>query len=247
MTATSTAPDATAPARGGFLRSGYPRSFGIGSTFAIAWSPCIGPILGVILTLAATTGSATQGALLLAFYAAGLGVWFLAFGLAFSWIAPKMREIQRYLPMLMVVSGALFIGVGALMVLGQFGQLNSYFQSFGFLFDQTASAEESLTGGTSGTAGPLIAFFGGMVSFLSPCVVPLVPVYLANRRARPRRARRARTGGGCSCTRWRSWWGSGWCSRSSGLRWGSWGTTCSSTSIRRRGWAGCSSSCSGCR
>ena len=180
MSATSTATDATATARGGFLRSGYPRSFGIGSTFAIAWSPCIGPILGVILTLAATSGSATQGALLLAFYSAGLGVWFLAFGLAFSWIAPKIRGIQRYLPTLLVVSGALFIVVGALMVLGKFGQLNSYFQSFGFLFDQTAAAEETLTGGTSGTAGPLIAFFGGMVSFLSPCVVPLVPVYLAN-------------------------------------------------------------------
>ena len=163
-----------------FFRGGYPRSFAIGSAFSVAWSPCIGPILGVVLTLAATSGTAAQGALLLTFYALGLGVWFLAFGAAFGWLTSRMRQIQPYMPRMMIGAGALFIGVGALMFLGEFGRLNQYFQSFGFLFNQTASAEEGLSGGVGGFAGPAIVFFGGLVSFLSPCVLPLVPVYLAN-------------------------------------------------------------------
>ena len=162
------------------LRSGYPRSFAIGSAFSIAWSPCIGPILGVVLTLAATSGTAAQGALLLTFYSLGLGVWFLAFGAFFGWLTPRMRYIQPYMPKMMIGAGALFIVVGALMFLGEFGRLNQYFQSFGFFFNQTATAEEGLTGGVDGAFGPAIVFFGGVVSFLSPCVLPLVPVYLAN-------------------------------------------------------------------
>lgn len=161
-------------------RSGYPRSLTIGAAFSVAWSPCIGPILGVVLTLAATTGTAAQGALLLVCYALGLGVWFLAFGAAFGWLTPRLRRVQPWMPALMAVSGALFVVVGALMLLGEFTRLNAWFQGAGFLFDQTASAEERLSGGTSGWLGPGVAFFGGIVSFLSPCVLPLVPVYLAN-------------------------------------------------------------------
>ncbi len=166
--------------RKGLFRSGYPRSFAIGSAFSIAWSPCIGPILGVVLTLAATSGTAWQGALLLTFYALGLGVWFLAFGAFFGYLTPRLRRLQPYMPMVMVASGALFILVGALMFLGEFSRLNQYFQSFGFFFNQTSSAEEGLSGNVDGSFGIAIAFFGGLVSFLSPCVLPLVPVYLAN-------------------------------------------------------------------
>lgn len=161
-------------------RTGYARSVLIGSAFSVAWSPCIGPILGVVLTLAAASGTAAQGALLLTFYALGLGVWFLAFGLLFGWISPRMRVLYPYLGRTMIASGALFIGVGTLMVLGEFARLNIYFQSFGFLFGSTEGAERDLSTGVAGAAGPLIAFFGGMVSFLSPCVLPLVPAYLAN-------------------------------------------------------------------
>ncbi len=160
--------------------TGYRRSVLIGSAFAVAWSPCIGPILGVVLTLAATSGTAAQGALLLACYSLGLGVWFLAFGLLFGWIAPRIRALYPYLGRIMIVSGVLFIAVGALMVLGEFARLNIYFQKFGFLLGSTESAERDLAGGVDGVAGPVFAFFGGMVSFLSPCVLPLVPAYLAN-------------------------------------------------------------------
>jgi cytochrome c biogenesis protein CcdA len=184
---TTTAPPAApipadTPKRGisRFASEGYPRSFAIGAAFSIAWSPCIGPILGVVLTLAATSGTAGQGALLLTFYALGLGVWFIAFAVFFGWISPRLRKLQPHMGKLMIGSGAIFIGVGTLMFLGEFGQLNRYFQEFGFLFGQTSGIEQDLSGGIGGGAGPAIAFFGGVVSFLSPCVLPLVPAYLVN-------------------------------------------------------------------
>jgi cytochrome c biogenesis protein CcdA len=163
-----------------FVRQGTPRSFVLGAAFAVAWSPCIGPILGVVLTLAAASGTAYQGGLLLTAYGLGLGVWFLAFGAFFGWLSPRLRRLQPHLRWLMVASGVVFIAIGALMFLGEFGRLNAYFQSFGFLFDRTSTVEEDLSGGVSGLFGPAIAFFGGVVSFLSPCVLPLVPAYLVN-------------------------------------------------------------------
>lgn len=162
------------------LGRGYPRSFTVGAAFSVAWTPCVGPILGVVLTLAAATGSWQQGAVLLVFYSLGLGVWFLAFGAFFGWLSPRMRALRPHLGKLMVGAGAMFIVVGALMFPGEFQRLNQYFQSAGFLFEGSVELEQSLSGGIGGWFGPLIAFVGGMVSFLSPCVLPLVPVYLVN-------------------------------------------------------------------
>jgi cytochrome c biogenesis protein CcdA len=160
--------------------SGYPRSFILGSAFSVAWTPCIGPILGVVLTLAAASGTAAQGALLLVSYSLGLGLWFLALGAFFGWLSPRLRALQPHMQTLMIASGAFFIAVGALMFLGEFTRLNNYFQSFGFFFDGTAGTEQRLSGGIHGALGPGIAFFGGVVSFFSPCVLPLVPAYLVN-------------------------------------------------------------------
>ncbi|MCK9485087.1 MAG: cytochrome c biogenesis protein CcdA [Dehalococcoidia bacterium] len=159
---------------------GYPRSLLVGATFSVAWTPCIGPILGVLLTLAATTGSWQQGGLLLVFYSLGLGVWFMAFGAFFGWLSPRMKALRPHMQKLMVAAGVVFIAVGALMFLGEFQRLNEYFQSAGFLFEGPTAVEEDLSGSVEGWFGPAIAFFGGVVSFLSPCVLPLVPVYLVN-------------------------------------------------------------------
>jgi cytochrome c biogenesis protein CcdA len=157
----------------------YPRSMLLGAMFAAAWSPCIGPILGAVLALAAASGTAFRGGLLLVAYSLGLGVWFLILGLGFGWLSPRLRHVYRYLPVLMAVSGALFILVGAAMFLGEFGRLNRQFQSMGFLLG-TTDAESQLATLTGGVLGPVVAVAGGMVSILSPCVLPLFPVYLAN-------------------------------------------------------------------
>ena len=66
------------------------------------------------------TGQGGCGFAFLFCYALGLGIWFMAFGAFFGWIAPRMRRLNPYLPRLMVVSGAFFIVLGALMFLGQF-------------------------------------------------------------------------------------------------------------------------------
>lgn len=168
-----------APAPGQRAR-GVPRSFILGTAFAVAWSPCIGPILGVVLTLAAASGTTAQGAMLLLAYSAGLGVWFLALGAFFGVLSPRLRRLGPYLPRLAVGAGLVFILIGFLMIMGEFQRLNAAVQRAGFLFSATSDAEGELATGVGGWLGPLVAFFGGVVSFLSPCVLPLVPVYLVN-------------------------------------------------------------------
>lgn len=162
------------------VSSGYLRSLVLGTTFAIAWSPCIGPILAGVLTLAATSGSAVHGTLLLVAYALGLGVWFLALGVFFDALAPRLRSVQRFTPTVLMLAGGVFVLIGGLMVLGQFGRLNAYAQSFGILMGSANGSELALADSLGDSIGILVAFAGGVLSFLSPCVLPLVPAYLAN-------------------------------------------------------------------
>lgn len=96
--------------------TGYLRSFVTGAIFTLAWTPCVGPILAGILTLAASSEVAWQGANLLAFYSLGLGVPFLIIGGAFDAVAPLFRRIQRYSKIIYIVSGGLLIAVGILIL-----------------------------------------------------------------------------------------------------------------------------------
>ena len=103
-----------APSRGATI--GYLRSFLTGGIFTIAWTPCVGPILGGILTLALGSETAWQGAHLLAIYSLGLGLPFLAIGAAFDSVTPLLKRIQRYATVIYIVSGVLLIGIGILVV-----------------------------------------------------------------------------------------------------------------------------------
>ena len=102
------------PSRG--ATTGYLRSFLTGGVFTLAWTPCVGPILGGILTLAGTSGTAWHGASLLAIYSLGLGIPFLVIGVAFDSIAPLLRRIQRYSTTIYIISGVLLITVGILIL-----------------------------------------------------------------------------------------------------------------------------------
>lgn len=93
-------------------------SFVIGVTFGAGWSPCMGPILGAILTMAAGQGSIERATTLLAIYSVGLAVPFLAAALAFSSLPNIMKRLNRHLHMVTTVSGAVMIGVGVIMILG---------------------------------------------------------------------------------------------------------------------------------
>jgi cytochrome c-type biogenesis protein len=90
-----------------------------GVVFAIGWTPCIGPILGGILTVAATGQSPTGGALLLLVYSAGLGVPFLATSLAFDRMVGGLRRVRRAGPVLTTASAAGLALMGVLVASGQ--------------------------------------------------------------------------------------------------------------------------------
>lgn len=110
---------------------GYPRSFVFGLLFAAGWSPCIGPILGGILGLATASSSAVYGTVLLAVYAAGLAIPFLAVAMGASVVAQRMRWFGRHHQAVSVVTGMLLVVLGALMFTNLLGRLAGAGSLFG--------------------------------------------------------------------------------------------------------------------
>jgi cytochrome c-type biogenesis protein len=105
-----------------FLEKTRPGSAGalpLGMAFAAGWTPCIGPVLGAILAIAAS-GSAAWGAFLLVCYSLGLGIPFVAIGLGAEWLAGSTRWVQRHYATIAVVSGSLLVLVGLLVATGEF-------------------------------------------------------------------------------------------------------------------------------
>lgn len=95
-----------------------------GAAFAIAWTPCIGPTLGAILSAAALTDSAGKGAFLLGVYSAGLAIPFLITALAFSRMTNAFAAIKRHYGAIVATGGAVLIAMGILIWTGEFTQLN---------------------------------------------------------------------------------------------------------------------------
>jgi cytochrome c-type biogenesis protein len=122
---TATVATAAVTARSTLLS--YSRSFGFGASFAIAWTPCIGPVLGAIILLASQSGTVHQGAYLLLAYSAGLAVPFLIAGFAIGSVTAGLRRYGRFLPVLEVTAGAVVVLVGILIFLNEFTSLNQYF------------------------------------------------------------------------------------------------------------------------
>ena len=92
----------------------YLGSFLVGATFAVGWVPCVGPILGGILVLAGTSGSAEQGALLLLAYSLGLMLPFMGAGIFAGWTTTLMRRHGRILQYANYVGGVLLISLGVI-------------------------------------------------------------------------------------------------------------------------------------
>lgn len=98
-------------------------SFVIGLAFGAGWSPCIGPILGIILTMGASTGEVGRSGLLLLTYSLGLGIPFLLVAATLGSSRTVLRAINRRMGLVMAISGAILIGVGAIMLLGIYERL----------------------------------------------------------------------------------------------------------------------------
>lgn len=95
-----------------------------GAAFALAWTPCTGPTLSAIITAAGTSNSASRGAILMAFYCAGLAVPFLITGLAFGTATSAFAVIKRHYALVIGIGGAVLITMGVLIWTGEFTQLN---------------------------------------------------------------------------------------------------------------------------
>lgn len=154
------------------FRFSYLTSFVFGAAFALGWTPCIGAVLGGILTLAIVHPAGAFGLLLA--YSLGLGVPFLLGGIFTQQLSlfigrfgSRLRHVNR-------AFGALLVAVGLLVVTNRMGVV----ANFGFLRDWLFSIDAATAhGALSLNYG--IAFVAGLGSFLSPCILPLIPGFLA--------------------------------------------------------------------
>jgi cytochrome c-type biogenesis protein len=119
------------PQSTGDQQRSYLSSALMGVFFSAGWSPCVGPVLGAILTMAIYGGSATKGVQLLSFYSAGLAIPFLLAALGVGWVTTILKRYQKIMRISEIVMGVLLIIVGGMLFLGTFES----FSRFGFFVD----------------------------------------------------------------------------------------------------------------
>ena len=145
--------------------NGYIASLVFGIGFAIGWTPCVGPILGSIYALAITTPG--LGFLLLVAYSFGLGIPFLVAGFFVSEFTSFTKKLGPFLRYFNIISGLLLIALGVLVITNYIGIISV------FLIGNGGSVS------LSGQLDFAIAILAGILTFLSPCILPLVPAYIA--------------------------------------------------------------------
>ena len=110
--------------------AGYLGTLGIGAAFGAGWTPCIGPVLGAILTLAGTQDTVWAGVGLLSVYSLGLAIPFLLSALALDAFLKAFSRFRTLLPIVEKVAGAMLIVLGLLLVTGSFTILSAYLVGF---------------------------------------------------------------------------------------------------------------------
>jgi cytochrome c-type biogenesis protein len=101
-------------------------AFATGAALAIGWTPCVGYVLGAILSMAASSQSAASGSLLLLVYSVGLGVPFVLAALAFDWLSARLTAVKRHYRAVQVTAGVLLVVFGVLMMFGVFDQVSRW-------------------------------------------------------------------------------------------------------------------------
>lgn len=110
--------------------AGYTGSFIVGVTFAIGWTPCVGPILGAILSLAGTADTVHRGVGLLVAYSAGLGMPFLLSAAALGAFLKLFRRYRPFIPLAERLAGVVLVVVGVLVFTNYYNVLNSWAIAF---------------------------------------------------------------------------------------------------------------------
>jgi cytochrome c-type biogenesis protein len=141
----------------------------MGIFFAAGWSPCIGATLGAILTLGFNSDTVGQAMVLSLGYSLGLGIPFLILALALDRAVPLIRKLRKHQRMFQIIAGLMIIIIGILMVTAQMTALSRWALRSGLYLDFASGSQ---------IPSMLTAIVAGILSFLSPCVFPLVPAYL---------------------------------------------------------------------
>jgi cytochrome c-type biogenesis protein len=158
------------------FNSTYATSFVFGAAFAVGWTPCVSAALGAILALAATQSSSAF--FLLMAYTLGLGLPFLVVGAFTQQAARWINKAGKWLQYAQYVFGVILIGIGILVFTSQLVRI----ANIPIIVDLLLTFDVS-TGGSNIMSLTIVniavAFFAGLVSFLSPCVLPLIPGFLS--------------------------------------------------------------------
>jgi cytochrome c-type biogenesis protein len=109
----------------------YGSSFMMGIFFSAGWAPCVGPVLGAVLTMALNSARLVEGVVLLSAYSFGLAIPFLITALGVGWLAEAMRRYSKVAKYISYVTGVILVIVGALLFFGALERLNT----FGFFVD----------------------------------------------------------------------------------------------------------------
>jgi cytochrome c-type biogenesis protein len=150
-------------------RGTYGGSALMGIFFAAGWSPCIGATLGAILTLGMSQQTVGQAMWLTSGYSIGLGIPFLILALALERASGWVKRVRRYQRAFQVASGVFILIIGAMLLTNMMSRIAIWAFRNGLFIDFSAYAA---------TPTYLTAVAAGLLSFLSPCVLPLVPAYL---------------------------------------------------------------------
>ena len=151
-------------------RGGYGGSALMGIFFAAGWSPCIGATLGAILTMGLSQQTVGQAMWLASGYSLGLGIPFLVMAMGLQRASGWIRRMRPYQGMFKIASGIFIIAIGGLLLTNTMSWIAIWAFKNGYFIESFATYAAAPT--------YITAIIAGLLSFVSPCVLPLVPACL---------------------------------------------------------------------